>query len=99
MKKYETSKVEKIVVAEQGNFPKKKFKAGAITATIWENKGKSTDGTPNTYQTISLERVYQDKEGNWKSSNSFRVNDLPKINVLMQRAYQDLVLKEQQLFK
>lgn len=81
------------------NFPKKKYRAGAISATVWENKGKTIEGKENSYNTISLERVYQDREGNWKSTNSFRINDLPKIQVLMQKAFGDLVLKEQELFK
>jgi len=83
-----------------GNFPKRKYRAGAIVATVWENKGKNpSNGEENTYNTISLERVYQDKESNWKSTNSFRINDLPKVQTLMQKAYSDLVLKEQELFK
>ncbi len=83
----------------KGNFPKKKYKAGAITATVWENKGKDAKGLEHSYQTISLERVYQDREGQWKSTNSFRVNDLPKVNLLMSKVYEELVLKEQQLFR
>lgn len=83
----------------KGNLPKRKYRAGGVTATVWENKGKSSNGEENTYNTISLERVYQDKEGNWKSTNSFRVNDLPKVQALMNKAYSDLVLKEQELFK
>ncbi|MBT3298644.1 hypothetical protein HN385_06965 [archaeon] len=86
-------------VKEQGNLPKKKYKAGAITATVWENKGKKINGEDSSYETISLVRVYQDKEGNWKSTNSFRLNDLPKVQLLMQKVYSDLVLKEQSLFK
>ncbi|MBU1112180.1 MAG: hypothetical protein ABIG93_01965 [archaeon] len=83
-----------------GNLPKKKYRAGAVVATVWENKGKSpSNGEENTYNTISLERVYQDKDSNWKSTNSFRLNDLPKVQAVMHKAYADLVVKEQELFK
>jgi len=83
-----------------GNFPKRKYRAGAIVATVWENKGKNpNNGEENTYNTISLERVYQDKESNWKSTNSFRLNDLPKVQAVMHKVYADLVVKEQELFK
>jgi hypothetical protein len=84
--------------ASQGNFPKKKFRAGAISATVWENKGTTTQGDEKTYNTISLERVYQDKEGNWKSTNSFRLSDLPKAQAVLMRVFNDLTVKEQDLF-
>lgn len=100
--KYKTEEPELIIISDAnstvGNYPKKKFRAGPISATIWENKGKDQQGVPNTYNTISLERVYQDKSGNWKSTNSFRLSDLPKAHAVLQRVYNDLVVKEQSLF-
>lgn len=86
-------------IEKQGNYPEKKFRAGAICATVWSNKAPKKDGEESEYRTISLERVYKDKEGNWQSSNSFRVTDLPKATVILQRAYEFLVLQEQDLFK
>ena len=82
-----------------GNIPEKKIRAGAISATIWLNKGQRTNGEVSEYRTISLERSYKDKTGNWQSTNSFRINDLPKAAVALQRAYEHLVLNEQDLFK
>ncbi len=75
------------------NLPRLKYSAGAVKATVWDNKGTNSQGEETSYQTISLERVYQDKEGSWKSTNSFRINDLPKVSMVMQKVYQELVLK------
>ncbi len=82
-----------------GNFPEKKFRAGAISATVWLNKGHRPNGEESEFRTISIERSYTDKEGKWQSTNSFRVSDLPKANVVLQRAYEFLVLNQQDLFK
>ena len=82
----------------QGNAPEKKFRAGAISATVWLNKGHKATGEETEYRTISIERSYTDKEGNWQSTNSFRVNDLPKVALLAQKAYEYQVFKEQDLF-
>jgi hypothetical protein len=82
-----------------GNLPEKKFRAGAIAATIWLNKGSRPDGEDSEYRTISLERNYKDKEGNWQSTNCFRVSDLPKAEVVLKKAYEYLVLNEQDLFQ
>jgi hypothetical protein len=78
-----------------GNLPEKKFRAGAISATIWLNKGQNAQGEPTEYRTISIERNYTDKDGKWHSNNSLRVNDLPKGQLVLQKAYEYLVFKEQ----
>ena len=85
--------------AQTGNFPEKKFRAGAISATIWANKGQKVNGQETEYKTISVERAYTDKEGKWQSTNTFRVNDLPKLNAILQRAFETLTVQEQDLFK
>ena len=45
--------------------PEKKFKAGPVAVTIWENPGMVKDGNPTTFSSISFVRNYKDKEGNW----------------------------------
>tara|TARA_Y100000310_G_C20179068_1_gene577262 strand:+ start:128 stop:460 length:333 start_codon:yes stop_codon:yes gene_type:complete len=87
-----------VVGRAKGNLPERKFRAGAISATVWLNKGQRADGEETEYRTISLERSYTDKEGNWQSTNSFRINDLPKARLVLQRAFESIVLNEQELF-
>ena len=86
-------------VPKYGNLPEKKFRAGAISATVWQNKGQTKEGEATEYRTISIERCYKDKEDKWQSTNSLRVNDLPRATVVLQKAYEFLVFKEQDLFK
>jgi len=82
-----------------GNLPEKKFRAGTISATVWQNKGQTKEGEATEYRTISIERNYKDKNDKWQSTNSLRVNDLPRATVVLQKAYEFLVFKEQELFK
>ncbi len=76
------------------NQPEKKFRAGAICATVWNNviekEGKTFD-----FKTVSLERSYKDKEDLWQTTNNMRVNDLPKAILVLNKAYEYLALKEQ----
>lgn len=81
---------------ETRNVPEKKFSTGVITATVWQNQGKSRNGEIVGYRTVSLQRRYKDKNGSWQSSNSFRVNDLPKAALVTQKAYEYIVLREQE---
>ncbi|MBW3023326.1 hypothetical protein KY308_04445 [Candidatus Woesearchaeota archaeon] len=71
------------------NKPEKKFRAGPITATIWKN---STEDGEREFNTVSFERGYKDKNGEWKSTNSLRVNDLPKAAMVLNKAYEYLAL-------
>lgn len=75
--------------------PEKKFSTGAISATIWKNNGTSRNGLPVEFRTVQLNRRYKDKEGNWQSTGSLRLNDLPKASLVLQKAYEYLVLKGQ----
>lgn len=90
---------QKTIVVKENNMPEIKFRAGAVSATIWTNQGTKSDGSESEYNTISLERQYTDKEGNWHKTSSFRVSDLPKAGVVIQKAYEFLVLNEENSFK
>ena len=79
-----------------GNIPEKKFSTGALTATVWENQGKNKEGLDVSFRTVSFQRRYMDKNGEWQSTNTLRINDLPKASLVLQKAYEYLVMKELQ---
>ena len=75
--------------------PEMTFRAGAVSATVWQNTGKNKDGELNTYNTISIDRSYKDKQDAWQKTNSMRINDLPKASLVMKKAFEYLVLNQQ----
>ncbi|MBD3313294.1 hypothetical protein GF345_02530 [Candidatus Woesearchaeota archaeon] len=77
------------------NLPEAKFSAGGIFATVWKNTASNKEGKEIEYSTISIERRYKDRNDEWKSTNSMRQTDLPKAVVVLQKAYEHLVLKGQ----
>ena len=77
------------------NAPEKKFRAGAVSVTVWKNIGNGSKGEEVEYSTISIERNYLDQKGEWQTTNSFRVNDLPRATIALQKAYEHLVLRSQ----
>ena len=79
---------------EEKNLPEAKFMAGPISATVWKNTG-TRDGKETEYKTVSFDRRYKDKDGQWKSTTSLRVNDLPRAEVVLKKAFEYLVLKDQ----
>lgn len=74
--------------------PEKKFSTGVISATIWKNQGQSKTGDKTEYRTITLQRRYTDKDGKWQSTNSLRLNDLPKAALVLNKAYEYLVIRD-----
>ena len=74
---------------QEHNAPIARFNAGTIQVAVWENTSK--DG--NSFKSISIQKQY--KVGDeWKSTNSFNVNELPKAILAMQKAYEQLTLRE-----
>ena len=81
---------------ETRNTPEKRFSTGAVNATVWQNQGKGKNGEIVGYRTVSLQRRYKDRNGVWQSANSLRVNDLPRASLVLQKAFEYLVLREVQ---
>ncbi|VVB81744.1 Uncharacterised protein [uncultured archaeon] len=77
---------------EEKNQPEKKFSTGAISATVWKNVRTDKEGKAYETRTVSLQRRYTDKTGQWQSTNSLRLNDLPKAALVIEEAYRYLVL-------
>ena len=76
------------------NTPEKKFSTGVINATVWQNQGRGRNGEIVSFRTVSFQRSYKDKNGVWQNSGSLRVNDLPKASLVLEKAYEYIVLKE-----
>ena len=78
--------------AQKGHGPLKSFKSGALQVTIWENENLTNEGQVIAIKSVTFERRYKDKNGEWKSTNNLKANDLPKAALLLSKAYEYLVL-------
>jgi len=76
------------------NKPEIKFSTGAISAAVWKNTGVRKNGEQTEFNTISLQRRYTDKKGEWQTTSSLRINDLPRAALVLNKAYEYLVLKD-----
>lgn len=72
------------------NRPFRKLYAGNIQVAIWQNEGKNSE-----FYTVTISRRFKDKNDEWQNSNSFRLNDIPKVIAALQEAYRGMILKEQ----
>ena len=73
--------------------PVKKFNAGAVSVSVWENP-KQLNGEERILQSVSVQRAFKTKDGEWQHSQSFRKADLPNLILATQKAFEYLALKE-----
>ena len=78
---------------EAKNLPVKRFRAGAISATVWENQAVTKNGEIATFYTVSLDRSYKDESGEWQHTASYRINDLPRAKLVLEKAYEWVALE------
>jgi len=73
--------------------PVKKIKVGAIDAAVWKNtiKPAKTDAEIVSLS-VTMERRYKDQDGQWQGTNSYRINDIPKAVLALQKAYEFIAM-------
>ena len=67
--------------------PEITFRHGLCSASIFENEYKRGEEA-FTVRTVSFQRSYLDREGNWQTTNSLKVNDIPKAVLVLNKAYE-----------
>ena len=73
-----------------GQKPVSKFKAGQVSAAIWENQVR-VKGKAVTMLKATVQRRYKDKDGNWKSSQSFSRNEIPLAIYCLQKCFEAML--------
>ncbi len=71
--------------------PEKRFRCGAVEAAVFANEIEK-NGAKIKLKKVSIQKRYTNAEGEWKSTNSFDANDLPKLKLVVGEAYRYLAL-------
>ena len=67
--------------------PKKVFRAGNCSASIFVNKIKK-DGKDIEIPKIVFDIGYKDDKGKWQSTNSLSLHEVPKVVLVLEMAYE-----------
>jgi len=86
-----TANKQETTEKKKGSPPVYTERAGLVKADVWEN----TSSEGKTFKTVSVQRSYKDKEDKWQTTTSFRVNDLPRLQLVLAKVYEKTVLSEQ----
>ena len=65
--------------------PEITFRHGPCSASVFENEYERGD-RKFAVRNVVFKRRYQDKDGNWQTTSSLKVNDIPKAVLVLQKA-------------
>ena len=76
------------------NKPEIEFRAGGnITAAVWKEEKQDGDRTYNQY-TVKIQKQFKKAgESEYKPTNYYFRDDLPKLQLVVQKAYEYICLK------
>lgn len=73
--------------SEKGHSPLARFQFGGVSASVFANVIPRSDGTSFEIKRTTLQRSYRDEQGNWRTTNTYGVDDLPRAVAALLAAY------------
>ena len=81
-------------MAEHGNKPIKEFKACTVRAAIWKEDRQDV-GRQTVRYSVKIEKRYFDEDSKeWRNTDYFFANDLPRLRLVAERAFEFIALRE-----
>ena len=83
-------------MAQQTQKPTKEFRAGTIKAAVWK-EDREEGGKATVRYSVKIEKRYFDEASKeWRNTDYFFANDLPRLRLVAERAFEFIVLGESQ---
>ena len=74
--------------------PEKRFRCGSCEAAIFENE-ISRNGKAIKLKKAVIQKRYKNADDEWKSTHSLDKNDIPKMALVLSKAYEYLTMGEE----
>ena len=72
--------------------PLQRFRAGQVSCALFENSIQ-VNGEDRQIIKATLGRRYKDRNGNWKTSQSYSRNEIPLAIYVLQKAFEAIIEK------
>ena len=72
--------------------PEKKYTCGPVSASVWSGT-KVVNGKTVEFHSVTIDKAYKVGE-DWKHTNSYDPEDLPKVALVANEAYKYLRIRE-----
>lgn len=73
--------------------PIKNFRAGAVSAGVFENTIKTKEGKDAKIVSVQIRRAYKDKDDTWQHTDNYREGDLPLVILVSNKAFEWIKLE------
>jgi hypothetical protein len=73
--------------------PVKVIRAGAISASVWQDEVEK-NGVTVVRHSVRVQKRFQQDNGEWKNTDYFFPEDLPKLKLVAAKAFEFVSLKE-----
>lgn len=80
-------------MTQQGNQPIKTFRIKGISASIWRNDVEK-DGVTVVRHSVRIQKRFRQDNGEWKNTDYFFPDDLPRVQLVTAKAFEFVSLKE-----
>jgi len=80
-------------MAKQNTKPIKHFRAGAIQASIWRKEVEKHGRTVAQFS-VRVQKRFRKEDGNFENTDYLFPEDLPKLALLAEKAYEYIILSE-----
>ena len=77
---------------EEKKKPVKKFRAGQIVVSVWQNENTNTNGEKFETKSATFDKSYKDIDGEWKNTNILRADDIARTILALSEAYKFMVM-------
>lgn len=81
-------------MSQQTQSPVKEFKAGSVKAAIWKDERDDQDRTVVRHSVKIQKRFFDKTSGEWRDTDYFFVNDLPRLRLVAEKAFEYIALRE-----
>ncbi len=68
-----------------GNKPVQKLSMGDVQLCVWENPIKTSEGKEFVAKSVSIQKSYKDKNGEWQHTHNFKDTDIWKVQAVLSR--------------
>ena len=78
---------------QNNNKPIRDFKCGNCQASIWRNEVEK-DGQNIVRHSVKIQKQFRNDDGDFQETNYYFRDDLPKLVLVAQKAFEFIALKE-----
>ena len=80
-------------MTQQAQKPTEEFKAGTVRAAIWKEQ-REEGGRSTIRYSVKIEKRYFDEASKeWRNTDYFFANDLPRLRLVAEQAFEFIVLR------